>query len=1165
MHAHHSNSKPNLRERGQALVEYALISVLLGITFGAGLAATGPVVGTLFGRIVDDVLRQTAIVDAPGSAGFWETVTNVYEYIPPLGGGLATNTPVQPTPTTLYSGPTMTFTPSYTNTPILPSATPTLTKTPSDIQKNAPFIDTVDEPGWWRLDSNINLRGLPWKGEFYANTTLSGAIGSTVPGILNIDSTGAFVTNFPAGSEGKNFSARFTRTIEVIDDPDTVPVESLSMMIRILADDGVRIFMDGALITLRDVNNNTNSWADQTAPVLWTGLQVANPGTHTLVVEYYNRTGTGRLKVDIVGGGSNPDDKANTVGNPYSCNWGTYTNSNDANTESNMFDDYVGGPSTTNATCYLEWRGAVIIPTTLLRPELVFWDVWDLPGGSEAWVEVAEYLPDPDIPEKVNRSAMTWQRVNLSHTSGGTANYNWTRNVIDLTSLTAGYTNTPKRLAFRFAIKTNSVNNLTKWHIDDIEVRDSTTNTITADRLWTLDDADERFDFIVDGGRSNPGDESGWRLVSNNRYGGSGLGWHDSADPLVDDPNDIAGYGPNGINGYTPYKRHSESPVSNSLNDVRVHALEFNGFIDLASVPNPDSFGNTGVPTLTFYHGMYVGDKTGLEVQYTTDAYGVSPANWLTLPGGLIRPITTTGDLRNTTLQELTIPLNGLPGNPPQIRLRFAMLIHAQAVVRDGWWIDQIRLGRKESPKWLNYPLVDDAQGGGQQLFWNYNGLWEPTNSNGYPGVNADGSVTPVSYSSSPRSNYSDGQTTYMTMRWPIDLYNDTPSKLVIQDANGAIITANTQGAPATNPELTFMQWREIGSTDDFRIEWKRASESTWRVLWMYRYRMGTDPSASSSRTAKNLSWEFTRVSLYPILKQIAADGGGAPGVGTGAALTDDDIMIRFGLNADSNNNAGGVYVDDIRIANNSGDTVKLWPISENRTNPYNGTSLGVGSGSVFVAEPDVVTGNRNWWDVFHASGSWSAVGYDSRGGTLSFHDSSIGGQNRAPTGYYDNTASTDDVGDDAWRTPISTFTVMEFEPVIDLRGVNSTTEAPMMSFWTRYHTGSNDYLSVQISIEDTRSAAAIDSTMSGRCANQAVLQCYEQERGWSSWTTAWIRGSGSQTYSYGWEKAMVDLSPYAYMTSGNVQGKRIRVRFVYDSLNTNSNRDGLYIDNIRF
>lgn len=1160
MHPYHSKLSPHRRERGQALVEYALIMVLIGLTFGVGLAATAPVVGGVFDRIVGDVLRQTEIADedAPGREDFWGTVTQVAISTSSFSSGLATNTPAAATdvPT---AGPSPTFTATYTETPISPTPTHTPTATPRDVRFTAPFRDTADNPNWWRIDSNLNLNGTPWTVNVYNGTNPTGTSLGSATGIQTIDIEGEFFEDVPT----TNFSARLSREVEIFNNAQPIAI-------RLLADDGVRVFIEGTPLTLVDGNGNTNSWVSQGAPVLWTGTITLPVGEHDIVVEYFNGTGTPRLKVDIVGSGANPDDGAVTAGQPFVCNWGIEADENDANTESNLFEDYVGGVSASNTLCYLEWRGMVVIPDTMTRPELVFWDVWDLPSGTQAWVEVAEYVSN-DItanPLVPNRASMNWQRVNLTHSTGGTANYNWTRNVIDLNPLMVGFTNpSPKYLAFRFVMQTSTVNSTTKWQIDDVEFRDGTSTLITADRLWTFNTTGERLDFIASGGRSNPGQESGWGLVTNNRFGSGGLAWHDSVDTAVDDPDHVSGNGPNGSSGFTRYKRHSDSPNSDALNAVRVHSLEFNGFINLTTVPNPDSFGNTGQPMLSFYHGFHLGSRTGWEVQYTTDPYSVSPANWQPLPGGVIRSVTANGEVISPALQELVVPLSGLPGNPPQIRIRFALLVHANADPRDGVWIDQIRLGREEAPRWLNYPFFDNALGSAPQLFWTYSGLWEPSNLNGYTGATNTPSGPQLSYASSPRSDYSNNQSTYMTMRWPVDLYNDTPSKRVIEDADGGIILTNTQSTPANSPELTFYHTRDIDNTDRFQVEWKRASESAWRPLWTYRRNMATDPSSPNERTARNDAWEFTRVSLYPVLRQFQTDGNGAPGVGTGNALRDDDIMIRFALIADGSNNARGVFVDDIQIRDRSNQVFKLWPGNQNRNDPSNGQSLGVGNGPSFGADPDFVTTGQGWRDVFRLGGDWNSISFASRGGTLSFHDSPINGQEIAPTGFRNNATGQADFGNNEWRTREESFSVLEMEPIFDLRGVRADDEAPMLTFWSRYHLGQDDYFRVQVSVEDTRAETTINNSMNGRCANLSIglLQCYEQERGWSPWTTIWSRGNnGGAESSYGWQQMRVDLSPYAYQTAGNVQGKRIRIRFVSDALDRNNNRDGIYIDAIR-
>ena len=48
------------KERGQALVEYALILVLLAIAFGTALALTGPAIGNVFCNVVHNIGGDTA-------------------------------------------------------------------------------------------------------------------------------------------------------------------------------------------------------------------------------------------------------------------------------------------------------------------------------------------------------------------------------------------------------------------------------------------------------------------------------------------------------------------------------------------------------------------------------------------------------------------------------------------------------------------------------------------------------------------------------------------------------------------------------------------------------------------------------------------------------------------------------------------------------------------------------------------------------------------------------------------------------------------------------------------------------------------------------------------------------------------------------------------------
>ena len=1155
-----------LAERGQALIEYALITVLVGIAFGLAIAASAPVTGNLFNAVVNDMLRQTVVGDVPNPDEFWGTVTGVFQYTP-TGAALPTNTklPPKPQPT---AGPSPTHTATYTPTEVMPSSTPEPTRTPVDVLKSAPFLDTVDQPDWWRIDSNIarGLRGHPWNVEAWNNTEFNGTPDFTKSGEWELKFNGG---PFFAGVNDDNFSARFTRTIEI--DAASAPKV---VNFRVVADDGVDMTLNGAAVSLTN-GSGQNASLDGNNLDLYTGTATLPEGTHTVVVSYKATGGASSavLRVDIVGGGANPDDTAidgsgNATSGEFSCNWGPLDNADDANTKAKLFDDYVGGQNRAGTLCYLEFRGAVVIPPDAADMQLHFWDVWEFDDdGADGWIEVAQYIPTSTTPT-VNRDAFVWQKIPLGRI--GTKNFNWTHNVIDLQPYIQGWD--PRYLAFRFVMQVpqgvaNGVGR--QWLIDDVEFKRKTEKVFTVDRMWTLNNADERFDFIRSGGTSNTGLKSGWHLVSNNKLGPNGLAFHDSANDAYDDATQIAWIGGTLATSYKPL---SIQPASSFESDVRMHTLEFDGWIDLSTVPAIDSFGNTGEPVLSFYHAYDLGSRTGLSVQYSTSPYGATPAEWKTFAVGELRSVSASGPAQSLTMQEEVISLTGLTDNPPRIRIRFVMLIHKQATEADGWWIDQIRLGRAENDKWLNYPFFDDAQAQQPLYFWRYTGSWSSTTLRGHYRTNAVADDVEMSYASSPLTNYTDGQTSHMTMRWPIDLYNDTPDKQVIVEAGALAQPSNTFGAPATaNSVLSFYHWRELARNDDLVVEWKRASEpdSSYRMLWLYRYGMSTNSTGAAPKTGMNRTWQYTRVSLYPIFRQFATDNNGAPGVGTGNQLTDDDIVIRFGLKADGSQNAAGVFVDDIQIEESTMRTVRLWPASQNRVDPSLPVNqqqpLGNGTGSFFFSEPDGTSDGRAYTQDWKMGGQWQPQRFDKRkgNGLFAFHDSVRGGQDRAPSGYRLETGS-DDFGNSAWYTRHQTFSVLDLNREFDLRAVDAETESPQLSFWTRYHIGADDYIRVEVSTWDARAVAAIDSSMSGRCANQPVLQCYEQERGWSEWTSIWSVGSkDSPTLSYGWRKTSLDLRPYSYSAASGSAGKKIRIRFVYDAYEVDANYDGWYIDGV--
>lgn len=1183
---HHGTAHNARTNSGQALIEYVLILVLVAIAFGFALAATGPVLGNVFSNSVRDLLRQTEVGYIPDREEFWETVT--YAFLnPPRERPQQTNTPAPPTsqPT---AGPSPTPSSTFTATPETPTPIDSPTPTPTDVLHEAPWRDTIDEVEWYRTDPNLFLhKGLDpfaanWKTEFFGNTGLTGAPTYTYSGLPSFPLITFNGAPFYTGGPTTNFSLRSTRQVSL--------EKAGSLRFTVKADDGVKVFLNGTRVNMFDVGGNPiDTWKLHSQPTLYTGYATATAGTNTVVVEYYQAAGNPAvLNVNVQAAGPNVDDQG-LAGSAYACNWGqpeVKTNDyyNNANTEDNFFEEYADGSIPVKSRCYLELRGSVAIPENWTSAELSFWDVWDFTGsGLRGWLEVAEYVPKTETapPNNVSldRDAVNWQRIDLR--DGVSANYNWTHNKINLGNhINFNALGPERRITFRFVIENDS--NTTprrRWYIDDIIINQRQPRTITVDKKWTLDDLSNKWgannsiynEFIFTGGTANTNVVSGWQLVGNNKYGTAGQSFHDSVGAL-DDTSGVAGGGTNG-GAYTDYKRHTESLDTTNKNDARAHSLEIDGYIDLTNIPAVDSDGNPGPPILAFYQGYDVGNGVGMEVQYTVDSYD-TPArnvNWVTFPSGKIRDLTSVapGDGRNkrTAMQEQIISLQALPGNPARIRVRWVMYVTWKTIARfDGWWIDQIRLGREEAPKWADYPFYDDAQSLTLN-YWRFIGQWGPTEETGYQNHDeplGDTNYIRRSWSSSPGGTYSNNETTWMEQRYPIDLYNDTPNKLWADPVKQAAGSNNNTGNAAVKPELYFYHSRDLAASDNFLVQWRRLdeNETQWKPLWVYNHSMATDHTADNIRTAQQFAWEPVYIDLYPVKKAID-DANNA------ANRRDDDIVIRFVLQADGSGNAKGLRIDDVQIREQDTTTWKLWPPNENRGGKGNG------NGVFYLTEADGNSSGRGWWDEWSAGGYWFPATFEKSSGALAFHDSSGSSLNpnqnqQKPPDGIDGAG----YGEPQFYTPIDTFNVLQLNTIIDLREANGRLEEPTMYFWWRHDMGRNSRMLVQVSSEITGTPAAIDAAMPARCKNLAVVQCYEQVRGWTKWQTVPNFPNidkanpglvPSDSHWYAWTRAQVDLRPYAFDSATNTPGKRIRVRFVLDNLDATSTWDGWYIDNVYF
>lgn len=1213
--------------KGQALVEYALILVLVGIAFGFALAATGPVIGNVFSNTVYNLLGQTPEareIARPGD--FWLTVTWVAG-APLEERALPTRTDAPPS-STPTDGPSPTASPVTPSRTPRPTDTPPPTATPSDFEFNAPYLDTVDTPKHWRIGAEPFLGSADWKGEYFVNQPNNSQWSYDVSGTryAALDYAGgspSFIKwnrefgpefqnkldfnwqnggpaeNWPS-SDYNHFSVRYTREI-FIDAAQPVKINFVAD-----SDDGIRVWLLRKGVDTAATCSLSSTGVRSGSPPSGTRT-FDDPSTDCLLIDDWNLQGMGNpnrvtrtlearveyiLQVDVfeatggagvrfgAGISSNPDDtlvdnSGNPLGGGASCEWVqyqyvSYPHQQSANSLDFMWKEYPGNWNTfpTNMRCHLELRGSVYIPqpgdeslglTPMARPEFVFWDIWDFQTSNQTgWLEIAEYKEDPLVEGKVDRANLQWIRLDLHQ--GATRNYNWTRNVIDLTDVRRdGATTTDdnfigKRVTFRFVMQNLNSTSERRWYIDDIEVRegDGAGNEYVPGTLLTLNDPDSADDFITSGHWEltstktipdldhidvNPDSCCSWELLPSGQYA-----TFYSAGNSADYGD---GYGTN----------------SRALPRLRVHYVELNGWVNVDPALADDE-GDTGAPMLSFYHAFYVGRYTGLEVQYKAAGdtqWKVVPGTVATAPYGRIRDVTQSSNDsphngNQQALQKVDMLLSEIKdggGNPiTRFRLRFAMLVAQDADRRgtpSGWWIDQIYVHRQDRPKFLDYPFFDSGEIGVKN--WLPSGQWYRTTESSKTGDHA--------FTDSPFSDYGTGDSA-LRFSWPIDFLNDTPDNLSLtnrNDGTGANGCSTAPPAPggncggaAVDPIMSFWWWRRLGGGDNFYLEWRRANEtdSDWKPLWTYIDRMYTVPRNNQSKTREGVAWEHVEIDLSPVLRTFTTATNPSD-------YQDDDILFRFRFLANSTGYSDGVYIDDIWIGERPPERVhRLWPTTENRAVAYSGgtpTLTANGSGATFVADGE----EANWYEKWRIGGDWQDIQWDQHNGLRAFHESATG-QDAPPP-----------FGSNLVATRHDTHSVLELVDIIDLRATEAI-EKPTLYFWSHYYVGDDDRISVQISEELNLSEAAKDSDMNTRCSGTAP-QCYEQIRGWGPWlsttTTSqwpWTLGEWSRTYT--WQRFQIDLTQYA-KPNNTTAGKRIRIRFVYDGYDTDNNVDGWYLDNI--
>lgn len=1099
---------------GQALVEYALILVMIAILFGVTLAATGPAIGNVFSNVIYNIIGgepsevERLAEDRGSHDSFWATV----EWLrlnPPAEQAFGMNTPLPP-PATPTEGPSPTPSP-ITPSP-LPSNTPTATATGTltDRGHTAPWLDTINNPEWWRVDSNSWLGSDQFLGQYFANATLSGTPAETLwhqkvlgdnPGTVD---WGGIDFNWPSGTgpienfTNTNYSIRWTRQIGYgFPTPPNSPVTATPKQVQFTLSKGAG--QSGARVWLYELASATtpmtgcssvpsggasgstsavytdgqsptgsptdclliNTWRDNTETLTVTRTLQPNR-LYVLQVDFYKKTGDANIRLQIDGLTSgNPDDASLISGNAPQCSW-YRADTLRSNSKVFIWEEARIGEFPQNQVCYLELRGWIDY-TLVNNPKLIFWDVWDMTNANtQVWLEVAEYKP--------NRADLNWTQIPLR---SGTTNYAWTRNIIDLASYVSGYSQ--KRLALRFAMRDNNGGARRRWYVDDIEIRNFGTKTFgvctgskdTCASYWPMDDAEVTLGNAVRNIDPQFVTSGRWALTTTNAQGQFAMG----IDTAL---------------------RVNEVDGGN-----RIHFVEFNGLIDVTgNVPDYD--GDDGVAVLTFSQAYTVARGTQLELQWTRDVPDKEPDNWQTLT--VLVPEHSSSTPVTQGMLERTVLLDGIPNwNTQPFRLRFAQIVKPTATESGGWWIDNILLHRFDKPRFSNYPFYDPAEGG--MDYWLPEGQWGITNSTNFTLGLPEGSGR--AFTDSPQGDYMQGtgRVTSLILRRPIDLNFDTPENLDPTD------DSNVQTAAAVNPVLSFWHWRDMRTSHGFYVDWSNNGGTSWNTIWRY-----VPASVSITSSHRQRAWEYVEIHLRDIQAAVATNP---------ATPYDDDILIRFRLDATSTSGSGnrdGIYLDDIRIQNFSEVSHKLWDPSRVHA------THGAGTNIRYADDFDSPVDYWNRWKL----GPFVGVDNTQHSGLIALHESPVNSSGGTVI------------------TTQYTYNVLQMDTIIDMRAV-TTNDNPTMYFWTRYHLGDTSNIQVQIAAENTAytptNGAGVTTTFD-----------YERVRGWGTWDKRWERTADARVQT--WFRAAIDLKPYA--------GQRIKVRFVYNALQ-GSRQDGWYIDDVIF
>jgi hypothetical protein len=1099
-HSQSGRSRAVPKSRGQALIEYVLILLLVVFALVAVLTITGPAVGNVFSNTVYNLLGGTIEPrDTLSADEFWTQVAAVASYTPE-NVGLITNTPAPPTATRTPG-------PSPTPTDITPSPLPTNTPTPgpsptpTDAEWGYPFDDTGENPDTFEHDFK-DLITNPWQAEYWNYTTWRNDMSSMA------DGTGVYRTTLPElnfyyasgvkpnPSTSENFYARFK---------STVTLQARQYTFRIQRNNGVRIWVGGQLVVDKDVPNvgDPATWVDWSQDQIketWFDRKfTATAGTHQVVVEFVDTSGSALLNVFLI---DTADPLASASWNAEFWNYTTWYNDMsgmadgtgvwrttypslafyyasgakpNAAVSENFYARFkstvylenkpyvfrisrdngvrvwvdgviavdkdvpkIGDPATWTSTTDTNWfERAYTPPSTGLHQIVVEWV--DASGAAQLYLQLAEQI-------ELDRGNCGWALSDEAYFSPPSA---WSDSpgryydsgsycILTLrgTINLIGAPNPQLEFYDRYNLASGTYARVGIREAGTTDWVDVTVHFNSTDLTWMR----QVFDLTNFGGRSFKDKVIELRFVLDaSTASGTADGWWIDNISVQN----------NVLRRYTVGFEDDMEGISHwypSGTWARSNESAYTG-----SLAWSDS------PGTTYTHGT----NSTLELDGVIDLadpavtmpeivfwhrYNLTYEDAIYVEVSADRQTWTAlpsgtylaRRATNAAWEQVIISLSSYVGQ--QIYFRFRLDARSDSRVADGWWIDQFAI--RNEPSAFIYPnWCDGMEGGGGS--WIAGGSWTVVNGFDY-NPNQPQTIQPYKgssfWSDSPAANYADASNSTLQLSPKLNLLT------------------------STDPEMVFWHQWDLAYSDNLYVEVSTDGGETWQQVWRFLY--GGLPAGYHSSAVNDggyntvLSWTREVISLR--------------------AYRGQAINIRFRLDATTSSSVeDGWWLDNICFQERN-EPVRTVGFSDN-----------------FEA------GDGNWY----VGGTWS-----------------ISTENA-----HQNKAFSDSVGTNYLH---QSNAVLELKGIVNLAG----TVKPTLYYWEAFNLNYRDYALVEVNVSDDGGVT------------------------WQGWRD-FTQERKVYTTTLSWDRRQLDLSPY--IPTAGAPNRVIRLRFRLYAANSSSVAEGWWLDDV--